>query len=436
MIAALLEGLALGLATGTVCLFTCTPIYLPFLLSENRKLGGNLLAVLEISAGRFFSYLTFGAVAGMLGASIGAVNRDLFTAIAYILLSAYLVLTAVRTRRADHQCHVPRWLGLTKSGFLLGVFTGINFCPAFLIALSNAIHLAGALQGMMLFLGFFAGTSLFLVPLAFAGMLARLRNLKSMAQVAAILVAVWFIGKGGVLLWQYAHETEAGFAKPVAVAWSQPNAEYFAALAGSLDELSPQPVLRLAPGMVPGNEPYIWFADTALPESLLAGHDVISVEAGYPIDVLVQTLRTGTAACPEEEAEGNPLCATCPSLTGETATNLAFITPQGRFIEAFAPGQPLSVVSNRAHRAYFAALADSLQTRTTGEVRAFVTPADSLPPTLTFLDSAVWQADSTRWAGHDCLLIDAGYPMSQLLRHLELFSFRTQDHLRFSYRNP
>ena len=60
----LLEGLLLGFSTGSLCLLTCTPIYLPYLISEDRKLSKGILAVLEISAGRFFSYLAFGAIAG------------------------------------------------------------------------------------------------------------------------------------------------------------------------------------------------------------------------------------------------------------------------------------------------------------------------------------------------------------------------------------
>ena len=79
MIKTLIEGTILGLTTGTACLVTCSPIYLPYLISEDRKLGKSILAVLEISAGRFVSYLAFGAIAGYTGAQIASVNRELFT---------------------------------------------------------------------------------------------------------------------------------------------------------------------------------------------------------------------------------------------------------------------------------------------------------------------------------------------------------------------
>ena len=86
MIKTLIEGTILGLTTGTACLVTCSPIYLPYLISEDRKLSKGIIAVLEISAGRFVSYLAFGAIAGYTGAQIASVNRELFTSIAYILL--------------------------------------------------------------------------------------------------------------------------------------------------------------------------------------------------------------------------------------------------------------------------------------------------------------------------------------------------------------
>ncbi|RLC51841.1 MAG: hypothetical protein DRH79_05620 [Candidatus Cloacimonadota bacterium] len=196
MFQTLIEGLVLGFSTGSLCLVTCTPIYLPYLISEDRKLSKGILAVLEISAGRFFSYLAFGAFAGYAGAQISTVNREVFTSIAYILLSIYLVLSAVRTRNKQKKCHVPKLTMLTKSAFVLGVLTGINFCPSFLIALSKAVDLGGALSGMTLFLGFFLGTSVFLIPLAFIGQISRISKMKMIAQIASIFIAVWFTFTG------------------------------------------------------------------------------------------------------------------------------------------------------------------------------------------------------------------------------------------------
>ena len=214
MFRTLIEGLLLGFSTGTICLFTCTPIYLPYLLTEERKILKSLLAVGEISIGRFVSYLAFGAIAGFAGANISQVNRELFTSIAYILLSVYLILSAVRTHQKAKHCHIPKAARFTRNAILLGVLTGINFCPAFLIALSKAVDLGGPLSGMMLFLGFFFGTSVFLIPLAFVGLLSKINEMKVIARIASVLIGVWFVFVGikGIVHWQqhFQINSEAG----------------------------------------------------------------------------------------------------------------------------------------------------------------------------------------------------------------------------------
>ncbi|MBT3756941.1 MAG: sulfite exporter TauE/SafE family protein [Candidatus Cloacimonetes bacterium] len=253
MIKTLVEGVILGLTTGTACLVTCSPIYLPYLISEDRKLSKSIYAVLEISAGRFVSYLAFGAIAGYTGAQIASVNRELFTSIAYILLSAYLVLSAVRTNKKAKSCHVPKMARFTQSGIILGILTGINFCPSFLIALSKAVDLGGAFSGMMLFLGFFFGTSIFLLPLAFIGQISKVSKMKMVAQYASILVAIWFTFSGvkGLVHYYEHKKLDAQPSRlveafnpniPLAVIASEENSTYFKTLQDSLINYTPSSV--------------------------------------------------------------------------------------------------------------------------------------------------------------------------------------------------
>jgi sulfite exporter TauE/SafE len=254
----LAKGFSLGLTLGTTCLATCTPIYLPYLISEDRKVSKSILTVLEISGGRFFSYLAFGAVAGFTGSQISAINRELFTAIAYILLSGYLILSAIRTHRKSKHCSIPKMSRLTKSAFILGILTGINFCPSFLIALSNAIDLGGAIDGMLLFFGFFVGTSLYLFPLAFIGQLSKVKVMKMIAQIASILVAAYFIYDGVTKLHHYfkhqklintpIEETDARIVEafhpriPLLVVSNEKNFDYFMAVRDSADVRHPMEV--------------------------------------------------------------------------------------------------------------------------------------------------------------------------------------------------
>ena len=310
----MLQTLILGLSTGTLCLVTCTPIYLPYLISEDRKLSKGILTVVEISAGRFFSYLAFGAIAGYTGAQISSIDRDLFTSIAYILLSAYLVLSAVRTRKKEKKCHIPRMTRFTKSAFILGVLTGISFCPAFLIALSKAVDLGGAFSGMMLFMGFFFGTSVFLLPLAFVGQLSKVNKMKLIAQIASIFVAVWFTFSGVKgLIHTYEHKkleklpsriVEAFHPnKPVIVFSSEENREYFSAVRDSSAKyhLNQTEFMIFNESVIDtmNTADYVLFVDSSLLkdneiEKQMEKYDYFFIENGYPITQMLNFLRVYT----------------------------------------------------------------------------------------------------------------------------------------------
>jgi sulfite exporter TauE/SafE len=191
----LTEGFLLGLATGHICILTCGPIYSPFLMQRKYDLLQSLIALLKISAGRFITYLLFGIIAGFLGQQIGQLNRTWFTAIAYFLLSLILFATAFRTHKKDQGCHFKKWTNFIDSPFLLGLVTGINYCPSFLIAITRAVDLSGPVSGAMLFIAFFFGTSIFLLPLTLFGIMGNKKILRTTAIIASIAVGSWFIYK-------------------------------------------------------------------------------------------------------------------------------------------------------------------------------------------------------------------------------------------------
>jgi sulfite exporter TauE/SafE len=189
----LAEGFLLGLATGHLCLATCGPVYAPFLLERKLSWTGSIVTLVKISIGRFATYVLFGIGAGFLGRQIAEVNRSYFTAIAYCLFSTLLFFSAFRAHRKEKGCIAPVWSRFSDSPFLLGVATGINFCPSFLIALTRAVDISGPLSGGLLFAAFFFGTSLFLLPLIVFGVLGNKKILRLAGQLAAVLVGTWFL---------------------------------------------------------------------------------------------------------------------------------------------------------------------------------------------------------------------------------------------------
>ncbi len=307
MITTLLEGFTLGFSTGTICLVSCTPIYLPYLISENRSFSKNIWKVLEISLGRFFSYIVFGLLAGWIGSNIATINRDLFTGIAYSLLSLFMILSVVRTKKKEKKCHIPAFAKITSSAFLLGVFTGINFCPSFLIALSKAVDLAGPISGALLFLGFFFGTSIFLIPLAFSGFLAYIKNLKYIAQIASIAIAIWFLFSAGLKFNDVYKDSQAYYLDPaspdypMALVIKESNQAYFSQLADSLFSLKQEnfSLVIIKNDSLNFNEinksSQIYLLDSELAETLpseklrLIHH--YQIDQDYPLDKLLHFLK-------------------------------------------------------------------------------------------------------------------------------------------------
>jgi sulfite exporter TauE/SafE len=190
----LTEGFMLGLATGHICMATCGPVYAPFLMSYMRTPVRYITAVLELSLGRFITYILIGAIAGIFGRQVSDLERDYFTIAAYLLFSAFLIISALRSKGCEGKCATSRWDRFSERPILLGILTGINICPSFLLAFSRSFTLSGPVAGMLFFAAFFVGTSIFLIPLSFIGMFGRKKLFRTVARIAAFGVAIWFIG--------------------------------------------------------------------------------------------------------------------------------------------------------------------------------------------------------------------------------------------------
>jgi len=193
----LIEGGTLGLSTGYLCLATCGPIYAPFLMQYAHAPMRYVAGVLELSLGRFAAYLLVGAIAGFFGRNVSELQRDYFTIVAYPLFSAFLIISALRSRTCEKGCAASRWSRFSQWPLLLGFLTGVNVCPSFFLAFSRSCTLSGPIAGMLFFAAFFAGTSIFLLPLSFVGMFGRKKQFRSVARIAAFGVAAWFIGSAG-----------------------------------------------------------------------------------------------------------------------------------------------------------------------------------------------------------------------------------------------
>ena len=201
------QGFLLGLASGTSCLLTCGAIYLPYLIQSKRTTLANFKIVLEISGGRFLSYLVIGALAGLLGNAMDPQARTWFTVAAYLLFPIFLIMSAVGSYRFEKNCAASRFSSATRRPFILGILTGLNVCPPFLIAFANAVTVSGPVSGMIFFTAFFVGTSIFILPLSFFGVAGKQTVLRYVARVAAIGVSLWYLVQAGILIYTEVHDS-------------------------------------------------------------------------------------------------------------------------------------------------------------------------------------------------------------------------------------
>jgi sulfite exporter TauE/SafE len=200
------EAVALGIASGPVCLAACGPVLVPTLLAGNRGIrpAANYLTV--FLAARLIGYLLFAAIAWQLGTliSLPAGPRLLLTAAVYTLLAIALLWYAWSSRLTPaHACAVPKLVHIgdpaphqIAAPAALGLLTGLNLCPPFLAAGIRAAQSASMMQALAFFALFFIGTSVWFVPFTAIGCVARNEAVITVARITMGLVALYYLFLG------------------------------------------------------------------------------------------------------------------------------------------------------------------------------------------------------------------------------------------------
>jgi sulfite exporter TauE/SafE len=192
------KALFLGLSTGLFCVGFCVPLLGPVMLGREKSgMRDSAISIGLFLAGRLVAYLLFGLVFGALG---GVLTRfwavkTVFLPALYALLGVLMILYGV-VQSFPHVgfCKLltprvrSRWYLL-----IIGFLAGINICPPFLLAVTTAMDVGGALAGMMFFFIFFLATSVYLLPLLFSGLINRFREVRFAARIASVVAGLYFI---------------------------------------------------------------------------------------------------------------------------------------------------------------------------------------------------------------------------------------------------
>lgn len=206
------EALVLGLATGPVCLATCGPVVVPWMLVQPQGVRGHSRQLFLFLAARLAGYLVFACAVWLVGSAIPHAIPHAWTGRSWLMGGIQVLLAAALVVYAagwpHRRCVVAKTtsalvrIGETsvpkRSGALaLGFLTGINLCPPFLVAGVRAAQLAHLSAALLFFVCFFAGTAVWFLPFLSMGFVQRTPAVVTVARMVAVLLACWY-GFSGV----------------------------------------------------------------------------------------------------------------------------------------------------------------------------------------------------------------------------------------------
>ncbi|MGB8258830.1 MAG: sulfite exporter TauE/SafE family protein [Terracidiphilus sp.] len=204
------EALVLGLATGPVCLASCGPAVLPWMLTQPEGVRKHFHQLVLFLAARLVAYLLFATMVWYLGSALLRTwfGRTWTVGAIDLLLAAALLVYAARWprfkwrpwRRAPRLVQIGEPARQRRNGAVaLGFLTGINLCPPFLVAGVEAAQLNSLPMALLFFVFFFAGTAVWFVPFLTLGFVRRTPALQLVARMTAVLLACWF-GFSGIAI--------------------------------------------------------------------------------------------------------------------------------------------------------------------------------------------------------------------------------------------
>jgi sulfite exporter TauE/SafE len=200
-----MNGIVLGLTSGTTCLMFCGPVLLPFLIGERKTTLKNYIFLGEFLLGRLVGYLLFGLFAWFAGRFLVDVSiyKELIYGFAIIILSIMLFFYSfIKTKRACAGSYFQKFISkfqIKENSYiplLTGFFTGLNLCPQFLIAFVEASNMAHLFNSIFYFFLFFIGTSVWFIPFPIVGFLKNIKWMKYTGQILALVVAVYYLYLG------------------------------------------------------------------------------------------------------------------------------------------------------------------------------------------------------------------------------------------------
>ncbi len=204
-----MEAFFLGISTGWYCLASCGIYLLPFLFGEETRSKQNLFLVVLFMTGRLLVYLLLGIVTGGAGYFITENYSPLFFRISpFINLGIGLILLCggiFRFFPSVKLCQiVKKGYKPALNALMFGVFAGLSVCPPLIAAIAGAFQSHSFYHGLLYFLFFYIGTSVYFLPLFGIKLLPdKTSTLQYIARIVMIIMALYFFEHALVVFFAY-----------------------------------------------------------------------------------------------------------------------------------------------------------------------------------------------------------------------------------------
>jgi hypothetical protein len=182
----------------------------PSLLTERKGFRPHARYLSAFLGARLLGYMIFAVVAWELGAlaSMLPTPRLLMMGVVYLLLACVLLWYAYSARRSCAQpCADSKLVQIAENrsrgvyaAASLGLLTGLNLCPPFVVAGIRAAQLGSLAAALLFFAVFFIGTSVWFVPFISLGCIVRNQAVMTVARMAMVLIALYYLSMGIAML--------------------------------------------------------------------------------------------------------------------------------------------------------------------------------------------------------------------------------------------
>ncbi len=195
----MIEGLLIGLSVGASCLASCGPLVVSVIMKNAPTTMGAYAYLGKFLGGRLMAYMTIALAIGLMN-NVEWQTRN-FVATTSLLAGALMLANAfvkLPTRCAKGKGiknlvrqHAPHIYVPT-----LGFISAINACPPIVATATSAIGASTMSEGMMTFVMFFIGSSVYMLPLPLISMAKDKGALQTIGKFASAIVGIVMITKG------------------------------------------------------------------------------------------------------------------------------------------------------------------------------------------------------------------------------------------------